>query len=511
MDPGSVQAGPINVGRLRKEGVAAAIALAGLVPVQAATAASAVKPSLGRTVVVSRVSGTVRVAPAGARRFIVLSRRRVLPVGSTVDTSRGTVKLLTADLGRARTQSGSFSGGAFVVSQDRSGLTTLALARGRDSTHVCGQTTRPAASGAALSPGVLRLLHGTAHGRFRTVGRYAAATVRGTKWTTTDGCGGTMISDHRGQVDTQSSNAELTYSLRPGSQSTYRCSANGQPPVSGSYCLGVLTEDVTSVVNGQSVRSFDFLTGVATESSADVAQLCVAGPQQSVCTDYPLTPPDRAGFRIALAGCFPTQGPGRYSLTWSVGGVALGDPLVFQAPVGAEFQPCLTELGDVEVGALAQGLNADIKQVTRYSLPTSAYAREINVYLKPTGLSGQQTLAGVVYADAGGVPGALLATTSDFTYPSSAPPGWYALKVPRQRTVQNPSGLLLLAPGDYWIGFITGGDSGVADVTYDSASGALAYNANPFSAGPTDPFGPISTRDERLSMYLTYYAPPFPP
>jgi hypothetical protein len=496
---------------LRKEGVGAAIAVAGLVLVHAATAASAVKPTLGRTVVVSRVSGTVRVAPAGERGFMVLTRRRALPVGSTVDTSHGKVKLLTADVGRARTQSGFFSGGAFVFTQDRSGLTTLALARGRASTQACAQPTQRAASGAALSSGVLRLLHGTAHGKFRTVGRYAAATVRGTKWTTTDDCSGTMISDHRGQVDTQASNAELSYSLRPGAQSTYRCSATGQPPVSSAYCLGVLTEDTTSVVNGQSVRSFDFLTGVATESAADVAQLCVAGPQQSVCTDYPLTPPDRAGFRIALAGCFPTQGPGRYSLTWSVGGVALGAPLTFQSPVAADFQPCLTELGDVEVGALSQGLEGDVKQVARYSLPTSAYAREINVYLQPTGLFGQQTLEGVIYADSGGAPGELLATTSDFTYPSSAPPGWYALKIPRQRTVQNPSGLLLLAPGDYWIGFITGGDSAVAAVAYDSASAALAYNANPFSAGPTDPFGPISTSDERLSMYLTYYAPPFPP
>lgn len=87
------------------------------------------------------------------------------------------------------------------------------------------------------------------------------------------------------------------------------------------------------------MRSFDFVTGVATESQADVAQLCVAGPQQSVCTAYPLTPTDRAGFRLALAGCVPTQGPGGYSLTWMVDGVALGAPLVFNSPVGAESNP----------------------------------------------------------------------------------------------------------------------------------------------------------------------------
>ena len=497
------------MGPLRKQRVAAAVAVAGIVLAHTASATSAIRPRLGRTVVVSRVSGTVRVRPVGTRRFSPLTRRVALRVGSTVDTSEGTVKLLAADVGRGRRQSGSFNGGAFVFTQDRSGLTTLALARGRDATRACASTTRRRGSVAALKPGVLRLLHGTAHGKFRTVGRYAAATVRGTAWTTADACGGTMISDRRGLIDTQSNNAELSYSLSPGAQSTYRCAERGQPPVSSAYCLGMLTEDITSVVNGQPVRSFDFLTGVATRSTADAAQLCIAGPQQSVCTLYPLTPPDRAGFRIALAGCFPTQGPGGYTLTWSVDGVALGAPLVFTAPVGAEFQPCLSELGDVEVGALSVGLEADVKQVTRYSLPTMGYARDVDVYLKPTGTPGQQTLEGVIYADSGGAPGSLLARTSDLMYTSTARPGWYALKLPRQRTDQNPSGLLLLGPGDYWIGFITGGDAGVAAVGYDSASAALASNANPFGAGPSDPFGPISTRDERLSMYLTYYAPPF--
>jgi hypothetical protein len=460
-------------------------------------------------VVVSRIAGLVRVKPVGAHRFRVLTKRLAVPVGSTVDATGGKVRLVTADVGRARTQSGSFAGGAFVVTQDRSALTTLVLARGRAASRTCAPPARRGASDAAASGNVLRLLHGSAHGKFRTVGRYAAATVRGTKWTTADACGGTMISDHRGQVATQSNTAELSYSLIPGAQSIYRCDAQGQAPVSSAYCLALLTEDITSTVNGQSVRSFAFFTGVATESTADVAQLCIAGPQQNVCTDYPLTPTDRFGFRLALTGCVPDQGPGGYSLTWTIDGVALGAPLVFSAPVGAEFQPCLTELGEPEIGAQSQALQSDVKQVTRYSLPTLGHAHDINVYLQPTGVPGQQLLEGVVYADAGGVPGSLLATTDVLAYPSTAPAGWYTLTLPRQRTIDNPSGLLLLSPGDYWIGVIAGGDPGVAAVTYDPAPADLAYNANAFTAGPSDPFGLTSTLDERLSLYLSYYAPPF--
>jgi hypothetical protein len=498
------------VERLRKDALFAALALAvaGLALAPAAVAASSVKPRLARAFVVSRVSGRVRVKPRGARRFSVLTRRVVLPVGSTVDAGHGKARLVTADVARARTQSGAFAGGAFVVTQDRAGLTTLALARGRDASRTCDAVS-PRAGRAAAAPKVLRLLHSSAHGKFRTVGRYAAATVRGTAWTTADSCGGTMISDHRGQVDTQSSNAELSYSLNPGAQTIYRCDAQGQPPVSSAYCLAVLTQDITSLVDGQPVRSFDFVTGVATASTADVAQLCIAGPQQNVCTDYPLTPTDRSGFRLGLAGCVPGQGPGDYSLTWMVDGVALGAPLAFTAPVGAASQPCLTEAGEPEIGTLSRGLEADVKQVARYSLPTQGYAQDVNVYLQPTGVSGQQLLEGLIYADAGGAPGVLLDTTDALTYPSTAAPGWYTLKLPRLRTPDNPSGLLSLSPGDYWIGIIAGGDPGVAGVAYDPVPADLAYNANAFSAGPSDPFGPLSTRDERISMYLTYYAPPF--
>ena len=48
-----------------------------------------------------------------------------------------------------------------------------------------------------------RKLWGQAKGNFRTVGRYAAATVRGTKWLTEDMCAGTLIRvvEHTVKVD----------------------------------------------------------------------------------------------------------------------------------------------------------------------------------------------------------------------------------------------------------------------------------------------------------------------
>jgi hypothetical protein len=51
------------------------------------------------------------------------------------------------------------------------------------------------ASAASASKKVLQLLHASAHGKFRTSGRYSAATVLGTIWTVADRCDGTLTHD----------------------------------------------------------------------------------------------------------------------------------------------------------------------------------------------------------------------------------------------------------------------------------------------------------------------------
>jgi len=47
---------------------------------------------------------------------------------------------------------------------------------------------------------VIRHLWGDAKGAFRTKGRYASATIRGTKWLTADLCDGTLIRVAKGSV-----------------------------------------------------------------------------------------------------------------------------------------------------------------------------------------------------------------------------------------------------------------------------------------------------------------------
>ena len=93
--------------------------------------------------------------------------------------------------------------------RSQGGLTTLSLlegaVRGAPSYASCkvrsaNDRSRPGAAVAGVSSRVLQLLHATASGRFRTRGRYSAATVRGTAWDTIDRCDGTMTRVHRGTV-----------------------------------------------------------------------------------------------------------------------------------------------------------------------------------------------------------------------------------------------------------------------------------------------------------------------
>ena len=78
--------------------------------------------------------------------------------------------------------SGVVSAGVFQALQSRSGLTSLPL-KG-SSFRSCA--ARAGRASAALSRRVIRRMRGNASGRYRTRGRYSAATVRGTIWDTID-------------------------------------------------------------------------------------------------------------------------------------------------------------------------------------------------------------------------------------------------------------------------------------------------------------------------------------
>ena len=179
-------------------------------------------PKLGGAFNAEPVKGLVFVEING--KFIPITEVRQIPNGAIINALHGTVALITAAGGsstanvsqavktkskkpkaKVTTQKGTFGGAVFKVTQDHSGLATLALVEGANfagaPTYASCQTHSVKATVAALSKKTLQLLKGSDnHGKFRTKGRYAAATVRGTVWSIADRCDGTLTHVTRGTV-----------------------------------------------------------------------------------------------------------------------------------------------------------------------------------------------------------------------------------------------------------------------------------------------------------------------
>ena len=157
-------------------------------------------PVLGQTEDTAPVSGTVFIKlPSGA--FVLLTGAEQIPSGAEIDALHGSLKITTATAKKGKTQEGVFGGAVFTFTQTRGGaskgLATLSLVEaafsGAPSYAIC--KPHKAIDATAASSKTLQLLHASAHGKFRTKGRYSAATVLGTKWTIADRCDGTLVHD----------------------------------------------------------------------------------------------------------------------------------------------------------------------------------------------------------------------------------------------------------------------------------------------------------------------------
>ncbi|HTZ88574.1 MAG TPA: hypothetical protein VMB05_18070 [Solirubrobacteraceae bacterium] len=174
-------------------------------------------PSFGHTAVVQAISGTVLLRAPGSTSFTPLSGSASVPLGTTLDTTNGTVALRSARDAAGHTETGQFYGGIFRITQTRGasrlrggrrvGITVLTLAGAG-----CGASAAVRGHQATAT----RRLWGDAHGNFRTRGRYASATVRGTRWLTEDTCRGTVVKVARGVVSVLDLRTGRTVLVRAG-------------------------------------------------------------------------------------------------------------------------------------------------------------------------------------------------------------------------------------------------------------------------------------------------------
>jgi hypothetical protein len=205
-------------------------------------AATLPPPVLGQSFDATVVSGKIFVKmPAGAaadvgageaitkgQGFVQLTAPRQLPAGSQVDARAGTLAVTAAPATtNGKLQTGTFGGGVWGLSQDsrgiNKGLTTMSLLEGRFKggpsyarcTRKAADSSSPGAF-AALSSAVINSMKTSVHGKFRTKGRYGAATARSTAWTMSDRCDGTLTVVTRGTVTVQDNVRHVKVLVRAG-------------------------------------------------------------------------------------------------------------------------------------------------------------------------------------------------------------------------------------------------------------------------------------------------------
>jgi hypothetical protein len=195
----------------------------------------ALRPKAFKTVNATVVSGDVfvklpagsgaarasaRKAPKGFKRLL---GAETIPVGSTLDTAHGRVKVRSAaDTKAKKLQSGQFFRGRFTIRQSRikkrsKKLITELRLTGSSFKKTCKAKAKASISAKKKkSKKRVRRLFGNAKGSFRTSGRNAAATVRGTRWSVQDRCDGTLVTVQRGRVEVRDKVKRKTVVVRTG-------------------------------------------------------------------------------------------------------------------------------------------------------------------------------------------------------------------------------------------------------------------------------------------------------
>jgi type IV secretory pathway TrbD component len=180
-------------------------------------------PVPGKSVAVGLESGKVFLTSASGRRTR-LTGGATIPVGSRIDTRQGRVALTSAATGSgAKTQTARFYQGTFTVRQSRPGRREAALTTdivlAAASRSQCATARGAGAATVSKRKGphaVLSSLWGNGKGRFRTKGKYSAATVRGTIWLTRERCDGTLTRVRRGTVSVRDLKRRKTVTVRAG-------------------------------------------------------------------------------------------------------------------------------------------------------------------------------------------------------------------------------------------------------------------------------------------------------
>ena len=315
-----------GIWHLKRIGLAASCAAgaAGLLPAAEVAAASDPPPPVfAQSVDAAPVTGKVFVTTPGGARTSLTTQRQV-PVGTSVDVRRGTVRITAAD-GRGGTYTGTFGKGRFRVLQSDSGGGAAeikligkpcAKAGAAQSTAASGRIPASADRRPRHRARVFRQLHVNAGGNFVVVGVSASAVASGrATYSLTDACDGTQIIDKSGRVVAQHKQAAAK-KLKPGQSDIDYC----HPASSPTFCQFMI----------QSPRSSVFSFGLSlTRPRATSFSVCYRTPAgKRKCFTARLSQGSLQGGGLS---CIVNDGPGTYPVRYFVAGRQIGIRLHFRA------------------------------------------------------------------------------------------------------------------------------------------------------------------------------------
>ena len=158
-----------------------------------------IPPDIGQSIVVRPVSGAVLGHPPDDPVFRRIVGTANLVSGWTFDVTKGRVALTTAANRRGDLQTTQAYEGFFTALQSQGSPVTDLVLRSGNFDAICGSGGVDIARASASTKSV-RHLWANGKGKFRTKGRFAAASIRGTEWQTDDRCDGTLITVKTGAV-----------------------------------------------------------------------------------------------------------------------------------------------------------------------------------------------------------------------------------------------------------------------------------------------------------------------
>ena len=483
----------MDVTNIRRLTLALLILVAGAV----LPAPSAAEPVIAESVELTRTGGKVSVVvPGGQRRRI--GSRTDIPVGSVVDTRKGSV-VVTAAIPGGELRSADAAGAKFRVTQSRgpNSATTLTVIPPDRTACARALASVVPTSGplkVRVPPRRRRGRAATATvGQFITAGQFETGANRGrAQWEATEGCGSSTVLSQQGVVAADSrdfSTEEMI--LRPGFLWIVSCARAGQKPVTGRYCQTFLGQEFS----GGSVL---FGAGLYAVTDEDRYEMCVTGPSKVPdCHTWALSAPAQDRERNGIVVCAVPQ-RGRYSVTWRL----RGETLQLQLP------PYTARKASNSVPKCSGGFGADTfppgrqkvplrpnsTSVNQYALPTAGTISSLDLSVVPANLAGVAYLTGVVYADENGAPGALLGTSERITVTRDDPEDL------KEMFFRPP---VPVPAGPSWVGVMTQGTANLAFYRYEPGA-TLAIGLAVVPGVANNPFGPIATENNRMSLNGRY-------